>query len=188
MIMSFSGKIKSVVEENNTLAGRIFDLIVQLLIIVSLVSFSVETLPDLSPDTMEILGIIETITVIIFSIEYLLRIIIARSKTAFIFSFYGMIDLAAILPFYISTGIDLRSLRAFRLLRLFRAFKLVRYSKAVQHFKEAFILIREELILFFSLTLIVLFLAATGIYYLKTKPSPRFLLPYFIACGGQLPL
>ena len=64
------------------------------------------------------------------------------------FSFLGLIDLAAILPFYIASGLDLRSIRAFRLLRLLRIFKLVRYSAAIQRFHRAFLIAREELALF----------------------------------------
>jgi voltage-gated potassium channel len=59
----------------------------------------------------------------VFTLEYLLRIMVADHKLKFIFSFFGMIDLIAILPFYLTTGLDLRSIRAMRLLRLFRMFK-----------------------------------------------------------------
>lgn len=72
----------------------------------------------------------EYVSVGIFTVEYILRVWVAKPKRKYIFSFFGFIDLAAILPFYISTGLDLRSLRAFRLLRLFRIFKFARYSAA----------------------------------------------------------
>ena len=83
-----------------------------------------------------------------------------------------MIDLLAILPFYISTGLDLRSLRAFRLLRLFRLLKLARYSAAVQRFHRAFLIAREELVLFGAVPLIVLYLSAMGIYYFENPAQP----------------
>ena len=105
-------KLKRIIEDNDTAAGRAFDWVIQVLIIISLVSFSLETLPGLSITAQRILWYIQVITVIIFTVEYFLRILVADNKLKYIFSFYGIIDLLAILPFYITTGVDLRSLRA----------------------------------------------------------------------------
>ncbi len=165
--------LKQIIEQNDTRRGRIFDLFIQLLIVISLVSFSLETLPNLSPITRAWLDRIELVTVIIFSVEYCLRVLVADRKLGFIFSFFGIIDLLAVLPFYITAGVDLRSIRAFRLLRLFRAFKLVRYSKAIQRFHRAFIIAKEEIILFFFVTAILLFFAAVGIYYFENPVQPE---------------
>ncbi len=166
-------KIKSIVEQTDTKAGRVFDFFIQGLIIISLISFSVETLPDNSAQLQKILKYIEVFCISIFTIEYILRIIVADNKPKFIFSFFGIIDILAILPFYISTGVDLRGLRAFRLLRLFRILKLVRYNKAVHHFHKALLLAREEIILFLSISGILLFLSATGIYYFESEAQPE---------------
>lgn len=171
--------IKQLIEENDTKSGRAFDLSIQALIIISLVSFSIETLPNLEASQRQFLRHIEVFTITIFTIEYLLRIIVADKKTHFIFSFYGLIDLFAILHFYISTGIDLRSIRALRLLRLFRAFKLFRYSRAIQRFHKAFILAREELVLFFCVTLLLLYLSAVGIYYFENPAQPEIFSSIF---------
>jgi voltage-gated potassium channel len=140
-------RLKNIVESSDTATSRTFDLAIQCLIVVSLVTFSIETLPNLSPLFRWWLYAIETFTVAVFTIEYLLRIALADRKLKFAFSFFCIIDLLSILPFYISTGVDLRSIRAFRLLRLFRAFKLVRYSKGIQRFHRALIIAREELVL-----------------------------------------
>ena len=143
------------------------------MIILSLVTFSIETLPNLTPTFRWWLYLIEVVTVSVFSLEYIARLILPEQKRKFIFSFFGMIDLVSILPFYISTGIDLRSVRAFRLLRLFRAFKLVRYSKAIQRFHHALLIAREELILYFVVTVMLVYLAAVGIYYFETDAQPE---------------
>lgn len=166
-------KLKQVIENTNTKAGRRFDLFIETLIVISLVSFCVETLPNLSRTTQYWLRMVEIITVAIFTIEYALRIFVADNRLRFIFSFYGLIDLAAILPFYISTGIDLRSVRIFRMLRLFRAFKLFRYSRAVERFRRAFVDIKEELVLYLVATLFILFVASVGIYYFENKAQPE---------------
>lgn len=170
---SSSISLKRIVEDNDTTHGRIFDLTIQALIIVSLISFSVETLPDLSPEARNTLQWIETSTVIIFSLEYLLRLLTTGNRLKFIFSFYGIIDLLAILPFYIAIGVDLRSLRIFRIFRVFRILKLTRYSKALQHLKQALTDVKEELILFMILTIIMLYVSAVGIYYFENEAQPE---------------
>lgn len=165
--------IKTVVENTDTTWGKAFALTVQFLIIVSLVTFSIDTLPDLSPATSEILRYFEIFTVAVFTVEYFLRVYVSDSKPAFIFSFYGLIDLLAILPFYLSTGLDLRSLRIFRLLRLVRVFKLLRYNRAIHRFHRALMIVREELILFGFVALIMLYLSAVGIYYFENEAQPE---------------
>ena len=166
-------KIKSIVEESTSVAGRLFDYSIQFLIVLSLISFSVETLPDLSAESGQLLRNIEIFTVSVFTVEYLLRIIVADRKLKFIFSFYGLIDLTAILPFYVATGLDLRSIRVIRLFRMLRAFKLVRYSRAAQLFHRAFLIAKEELILFLIAALMMLYFAAVGIYYFENPSQPE---------------
>jgi voltage-gated potassium channel len=165
--------LKQIVERNDTKWGRVFDLAIQSLIVVSLVSFSIETLPNLSAIAKEWLRFIEIGTVAVFSIEYLLRLWVSDRKRGYAFSFFGIIDLLAILPFYLSIGIDLRSIRALRFLRLFRAFKVVRYSKAIQRFHRAFLIAKEEIVLFLCVAVLVLYFAAVGIYYFENEAQPE---------------
>ena len=164
--------LKEIVERSDTRTGRAFDLSTQLLIVLSLIAFSVETLPNLEPKWIRFLHFFEIVTVSVFTAEYVVRLLVADRKIAFATSFFGVIDLLAILPFYLSFGIDLRSIRAFRLLRLFRMFKLVRYSKAIQRFHRAFLIAREELVLFLFVTMILLYLAAVGIYHFEHDAQP----------------
>jgi voltage-gated potassium channel len=164
--------LKQIIEDNSTRRGRAVDLSIQLLIVLSLIAFSVETLPDQSERTLSFLKWFEVLTVGVFTVEYLLRIAVADRRLRFIFSFFGLIDLLAILPFYLSTGVDLRSIRVFRLLRLFRAFKLMRYSKAIQRFHRAFLIAREEIVLFFCVAIMLLYFASVGIYYCENQAQP----------------
>ncbi len=165
--------LKRIIEESETPAGKAFDIFIQLLIVLSLISFSIETLPDLSERTKDTLQVIEIITVAIFTMEYLLRIVVADKRIKFIFSFYGIIDLAAILPFYIVSGIDLRSIRMLRLFRAMRVFKIFRYNQTVQRFKNAFLSIRQEMTLFVIATIFLLFIASVGIYYFEKDAQPE---------------
>lgn len=165
--------IKSIVEINDNKLSRYFSLFIQVLILVSVVTFSIETIPNLKPPTRALLQAIELFSVIIFSLEYILRIYVADSKPKFVFSFFGIIDLLAILPFYLSFGVDLRSLRALRFLRLFRILKLVRYNKAMNHFTRAIKSAKEEIFLFIFITLILIYFSAVGIYYFENEAQPQ---------------
>ena len=165
--------LKRTIEENDTGAGRIFHVVIQTLIVVSLVTFSIETLPDLDAETRRWLHYVEATTVALFTLEYLLRIYVAERKLKFVFSFFGIIDLLSILPFYLASGVDLRTVRAFRLLRLFRTLKILRYSKAIRRFHRAFLIAREEFVLFISLSLLLLYFSAVGIYYFERDAQPQ---------------
>ena len=164
--------IRKIVDDTDSFYGRLFAYLIQFLIVTSLVTFTIDTLPDLPKDSKELLRAVEIITVTIFTLEYALRIIVAKKKTAFIFSFYGLVDLLAILPFYISSGLDLRAVRIFRLLRLVRILKLFRYNQAIKRFHRALVIAKEELILFGFVAVIMLYLSAVGIYYFENAAQP----------------
>lgn len=164
--------IKKVVENNDTQIGRGFDFFIQFLIVLSVITFSIETIPTIKPETRAILHAIEIFCVVVFTLEYISRIYIAEKKLKFIFSFFGLIDLLAILPFYLSFGVDLRSLRVLRMFRLLRLLKLVRYNKAMRHFTKAMLLAREQIILFMVVTLVLIYFSAVGIYYFENEAQP----------------
>lgn len=166
-------RIKNIVEINDNKASRYFGFFIQGLILLSVITFSIETIPNLRPSTRVLLRVIEWFSVIVFTAEYVLRIYVADSKPRFIFSFFGIIDLLAILPFYLSFGVDLRSLRALRFLRLFRILKLVRYNRAMNHFTRAIKSAKEEIFLFLFITLILIYFSAVGIYYFENKAQPE---------------
>ncbi|WP_339743918.1 ion transporter [uncultured Rubinisphaera sp.] len=163
---------REMIHGNESRSSRIFSLVIQFLILVSLLTFSIETLPNLSANTQSVLYIIEVCIVAVFSIEYLLRLFFAENRLKFVFSFFGLVDLISILPFYVSANFDLRSLRVFRLLRLVRILKLVRYSAAIRRFHRALLLSREELILFGIVMLMLIYLSAVGIYYFENEAQP----------------
>lgn len=165
--------IKSIVEYNDNKLSKSFAFFIQFLIVLSVITFSVETLPNLKPQTKAILNSIEVFCVVIFTAEYLARIYVADNKPKFIFSFFGLIDLFAILPFYLSFGLDLRSLRVLRMFRLFRLLKLVRYNRAMRHFAKAMLLAKEQIILFMGVTLVLIYFAAIGIYYFENEAQPE---------------
>jgi len=145
----------------------------QILIILSLIAFAVETIPTIDPNLRNFLTWFEIFTVGVFTIEYIARIYLARPTLKYVFSFFGFIDLISILPFYLSSGLDLRTIRALRLMRLFRILKLARYSSAMRRYNRAFVIAKEELILFGAAAVIILFLASVGIYYFENPAQPE---------------
>ncbi len=170
--MNIRSKIRGVVEDNTTKRGKIFDNIIQFLILLSLIAFSIETLPNNSPELIKFLYEFEIFCISVFSIEYLLRIFISNKPFGYIFSFYGIIDFLAVIPYYLSS-IDLRFLRAFRIFRIFRAFKLIKYNKALNRFQIAYRIIKEELMLFMVVIIILLFIVSAGIYFFENEAQPE---------------
>jgi voltage-gated potassium channel len=152
--------------------GKI-DLAIQFLIILNLIAFALETLPNLNASAHAALRTFEVGSVLIFTVEYLTRLALTRPWYRYAFSFFGIIDLLAVLPFYIVLGFDLRSARAFRLLRLVRVFKLTKYSAAMQRMSRAFVIAREEIVLFGAVSIIVLYLSAVGIYFFENEAQPE---------------
>ena len=104
-------------------AARIFENLILGLIILSVASIGVVEIPGLPPKALEALRTSEVVIVLVFTFEYVVRMVAAGNPFKFIFSYQGLIDLIAVAPFYIG-GFDARWLRALRLLRLLRVLKL----------------------------------------------------------------
>jgi len=170
--MSARDFLKDVVENDQSGIGKAFNLFIIGLIVLSVLSISFETLPDLDQRLINALLIFEAICVILFSIEYLLRIYVADKKLQYIFSFYGIIDFIAIVPFYIAVGVDLRALRIFRLLRLFRIFKLARFSDASTRLFNAFKSIKSELAIYTIIICCIMYISAVVIYLFENPAQP----------------
>lgn len=166
-------KLREVIEEVETRPGKVFDIAIQILIVFSLLSFSLETLPNLSEMQKIYLRNAEFLIVLLFTIEYGLRLYVAKPKIKFVFSFFGMMDLLAIAPFYLLAGTDTRYFRALRLLRLMRTFKLVRYSAAANRLHRALLLAKEEIILYLVFTVFLLFFSSVGIYHFEYPAQPE---------------
>ena len=145
------------------------------LIVCSLIAFSLETLPGLPPAVQAALSAFEVAITIIFTIEYALRVIAASRKRDYVLSIYGICDLLAILPFYVAaaTGLDLRYLRAVRMLRIVTLLKLVRLNKAFRDFARTIRLAKEQLIIVSVAFAILLFISASGIYYFENEAQPQ---------------
>ena len=152
--------------------GGNFDWFIASLIIISVVSFSIDTLPDIRPTTRTILWYIEAFTIVVFVIEYVYRVYRAERKREFIFSFYGVIDLLAILPYFIAPFLDLRAIRLLRFIRFLRILKLARYNKAIYRFSKAIFIAKEEIVISMLGSTVLIYLSAVGVYYFEHSVQP----------------
>jgi voltage-gated potassium channel len=152
--------------------GR-WELPIELLVVANLTALAFETLPDLSPFWRQALWNFEVFCAAVYTVEYAVRLYLAHPRWRYATSFYGIIDLLAIAPFYLMLAFNLQAVRAFRLLRLLRLFKLVRYTNAVYRFRRAFAIARDDLILFGVIALIILYLSAIGIYHFEHEAQPE---------------
>ena len=157
---------------NSTKLGYRVEIFIQLLIVISIINFTVQTLPDKNFIFQKYLNAIEIICVFFFSLEYLLRLIASKKPLKFIFSFFGIVDLLAILPFYLTLGTDLKSLRAVRLFRLLRLLKFLRYGDTLKNLKQSFDNVKKELILFSAATLLLIYFSSVGIYFFENEAQP----------------
>jgi len=170
-------KIYNLLHKNEFVIKFIYALIVINIIALILESYSVFRI-----QYGQIFQVIEIFSVMIFTIEYLLRIWVAdldrkvkRSRMKFVFSRIGLIDLFAILPFYLPMFIamDLRIIRILRLLRLLRIFKLGRFSKSLKTITQVLKETKSDLILTMFVAFILLVLSSTLMYYAEGDDQPE---------------
>lgn len=166
-------KLTNVVDEKTTRLGRTVDNIIEILIIFSILVYAIGTLPNLEPHWVNILNVIDIICYSVFTLEYVVRIYISKKPLKYVFSFYGIIDLLAILPFLAGSKFDLRAIRALRIFRIISALKISRYSDAMNRFKTAIKLISAELSMFFIASGIFIFISAAGVFYFEHDAQPE---------------
>ena len=170
--VSTKEKIRQIIEGNDRKLSPIFDITIQVLIVFSIIIFSLGTLPNLTPLWQNIINYVDILFYSIFAIEYFLRIYVSDKRLKYIFSFFGIVDLLAILPFLFARQFDLRAIRALRVFRLTRVLKISRYDESLKTFAIAIKIIKPEITLFYIITSIFLFLSATGIYYFEHAVQP----------------
>ena len=158
--------------DTKTKIGQKIEFFIQFLIISSIVNFTVQTLPNQTSTFQKISNYIELVCVCFFSLEYLMRLFSSKKPLKFILSFFGIIDLLAILPFYLTLGTDLKSLRAVRLFRLLRLLKFLRYGDTLKNLKQSFDNVKKELILFSAATLLLIYFSSVGIYFFENEAQP----------------
>ncbi len=133
--------LHEVIYGTKTPAGKTFDVALLILILASIIIVMLDSLPDLHSQYGELFYALEWIFTILFTLEYILRIICIQKPWSYVFSVLGVIDLLATIPLYlslISVGAQsLLVLRVLRLLRVFRIFKLTHFLSEMQFLSVA---------------------------------------------------
>ena len=153
-----------------------FDKFIYALIILNLISMVIESEPDLTEETTTYFFYFEVFSITIFTLEYIIRSWVSfKQKKAYNLSFFGIIDLLSILPFFFSSaiGFDGRFVRIFRLFRVSRILKLGKFSKSFEILGEGISNVKKELYITFFIAFIMLFFSASGIYYLENPEQPK---------------
>lgn len=164
-------KFHEIIYEADTTAGKLFDLILLLLIIISIAAVMLESVAEIQLQYGNELAVIEWVITIFFTFEYIGRILSVRRPVKYIFSFYGLIDLLAILPAYIDLifpGLHfLLSLRALRLLRIFRILKLMHFVGAGNSLIAALKKSRTKIAVFLFTVVVICIILGTVMYMIE---------------------
>lgn len=181
---NFRKRIYVIIYQTNTKAGRLFDLILLGLILMSVLLVMMETVAEFNLKYHSYLITLEWIITILFSIEYFLRILSINKPIRYIFSFYGIIDLMAILPMYLSliiTGTNILSvIRALRLLRLFKILNNPQFTSQSIKLKKALLASRGKIVVFIYFVLISTILIGSIMYLIEGKESGFSSIPMSI--------
>lgn len=171
--------------EDRDRASRIFDTILMVLITANVAAVMIETVRPVYQAHRTFFLLFDTFSVVVFSIEYVLRVWCCTADPRFSRPVLGrlrymvtpmaVVDLLAILPFYLPflIEVDLRVARSLRLFRLLRLLKLARYSRSLQGLQAVWRMRREELVIAFSFAIVLLLVSSSVLYYVEHEAQPE---------------
>ena len=164
-------RIHTIIFEADTPAGKLFDVLLLIAIVISTIAVMLETVKEVGIPYAKELEILEWVITIFFTLEYIARIVSVGNPMKYIFSFYGVIDLLSILPTFVGVFIadanTLRVVRVIRLLRVFRIFKLGRYIREAEMLGKALKESRGKIIVFFGVVISICILMGTVMYIIE---------------------
>lgn len=172
---NWKARLHEIIYEADTPEGKLFDIILLIAIIASIALVMLESIRGFDVKYHDFLNISEWVITILFTLEYIARIISVKRPWKYIFSFYGIIDFLSTIPKYISiifVGTHaLVALRALRLLRIFRILKLARYLGASNMLANALKASRAKISVFLFAVLIVCIIFGTLMYLVEGEAS-----------------
>jgi len=176
--ISLRDRIHEIIFEADTPAGKAFDVSLLIMIVLSVVVVSLETIEGLAVNYGRAFYLIEWGLTILFSLEYLLRIYSVNKPLRYIFSFYGIVDLLSILPTFLSLFVAgsqyLITIRALRLLRIFRVFKLGNYLVESHILMTALRASRVKIIVFLGAVLTSVVFVGSLMYLVEANANSGF--------------
>ena len=172
---AWRARLHEIIYEADSREGKIFDLVIIVAILFSILLVMLESVKELDAKYHRFFNISEWVITILFTIEYILRVVSVKRPRSYIFSFYGVIDFLSTIPKYLSLFIGgahaLVALRALRLLRIFRILKLVRFVGATNNLGKALKASRFKIFVFISAVLIICIIIGTIMYLIEGDPS-----------------
>lgn len=169
--------LHEVIFEADTPAGRAFDVVLLVLILLSIVAVCLESVGSIREEYGTLLRILEWILTGLFTVEYALRLYCVRRPSRYATSFFGVVDLLAILPTYLSFFVagsqSLLVIRALRLLRVFRVLKLAHFLGEARMLHAAVRASVRKIIVFLG-TVLTLILIVGSLMYLIEGPENGF--------------
>ena len=172
---SWKTKLHEIIYEADTPGGKLFDVVLLIAIIASIVLVMLESVTSFDAKYHDFLNISEWIITILFSLEYIARIVSVKKPLKYITSFYGIIDLLSTIPKYISLFFAgthaLVALRALRLLRVFRILKLARYLGASNNLILALKASRAKISVFLFAVIILSIILGTIMYMVEGEEN-----------------
>lgn len=170
-------RVHEIIFEADTFEGKLFDIVLLIAIILSVLVVMLESVPQYSEKYQSLFTAVEWVLTILFSLEYILRIISIKRPTHYIFSFYGIVDLLSIIPTYLGLFIvgtnSLTVIRSLRLLRVFRILKLGKYLHEAKSLVDALKNSKSKIIVFLGAVLTLVIILGT-IMYLIESPEDGF--------------
>ena len=167
-----------VIFRHDTGLGRAFDLGVLLAIVLSVIVVMIESVEWAREAHPRLLYAAEWVFTLLFTVEYVLRLACVRERRAYATSFFGIVDLMAILPTYLSLLVPgaqgLATIRALRLLRIFRILKLVRFSSEATALRAVLWGSRAKIIVFLMTICIVACIIGALMYVVERPHNPDF--------------
>lgn len=165
-------RLYTIIFESNTRAGRIFDIILLWSILISVIIAMLDSVPSIGGLYGFAFYLIEWFFTILFTIEYILRIYASRRHFRYVFSFWGLVDLLAILPAYLAlifTGSQyFLIVRIFRLLRVFRILRLVRFNREATVLISALRSSSFKISIFMSTVVTIVVMLGTLMYVIES--------------------
>ena len=172
---TWRSKLHDIIYEAETPMGKLFDIVLLVLILLSVIFVMMESVSSIDNEFHEYLYIGEWVITIFFSLEYIARIITVKKPSRYIFSFYGIIDFLSTIPLYLSfvlVGSNyLLTVRALRLLRIFRILKITRYIGESNKLTRALLHSRAKIFIFLFAVFITSIIAGTLMYLIEGEES-----------------
>ncbi len=182
--MSKKDKLYRIIFESSSRAGRSFDIALMLVIIASVAVVLLDSIPALASTYHDFFYLLEWVFTILFTLEYLIRIIVSPRPGKYLASAWGLVDLAAILPTYISLFLPgyqyLIVIRVFRLLRVFRILKLIRFSREALLLLQALKSSRRKIVIFMTAVLSSMVFMGTLMYVVEGGENGFTSIPHCI--------